>query len=47
MRINGETLQLHAGIGSIMYGAVYKKRYFLLQATRESVSGTTSHVCCV
>ena len=45
MGVNGEALQLHA---------VYKKPYFLLrvtqesvsvlQATRESVSGTTSHV---
>ena len=38
MEVNGEALQLHA---------VYKKPYFLLQSTRESVSGTTSHVCCV
>ena len=47
MGVNGETLQLHA---------VYKKPYFLLQVTRESVSvlqvtresvsGTTSHVRC-
>ena len=36
MGVNGEALQLHA---------VYKKPYFLLQVTRESVSGTTSHVC--
>ena len=35
MGVNGEALQLHA---------VYKKPYFLLQVTRESVSGTTSHV---
>ena len=44
MGVNGEALQLHA---------VYKKPYFLLQVTRESVSvlqvtresvsGTTSH----
>ena len=44
MRVNGEALQLHA---------VYKKLYFLLQVTRESISalqvtwesisGTTSH----
>ena len=33
MGINGETLQLHAGIGSIIYGAVYKKPLFF----------TTSH----
>ena len=38
MEVNGEALQLHA---------VYKKPYFLLQSTRESVSGTTSHVCYV
>ena len=48
MGVNGEALQLHA---------VYKKPYFLLQVTRqsvsvlqvtrESVSGTTSHVRCV
>ena len=35
MGVNGETLQLYA---------VYKKPYFLLQVTRESVSGTASHV---
>ena len=35
MEVNGEALQLHT---------VYKKSYFLLQVTRESVSGTTSHV---
>ena len=34
MEVNGEALQLHA---------VYKKRYFLLQVTRESVSGTANH----
>ena len=34
MGVNGEALQLHA---------VYKKPYFLLQVTRESVSGTASH----
>ena len=33
--VNGEALQLHA---------IYIKPYFLLQVTRESVSGTTSHV---
>ena len=48
MGVNGEALQLHA---------VYKKPYFVLQVTcesvsvlqvtRESVSGTTSHVRCV
>ena len=38
MGVNGEALQLHA---------VYKKPYFILQVTRESVSGTTSHVRCV
>ena len=48
MGVNGEALQLHA---------VYKKPYFLLEVTRESVSvlqvtqesvsGTTSHVRCV
>ena len=32
----GEALQLQA---------VYKKPYFLLQVTRESISGTTSLVC--
>ena len=35
MGVNGEALQLHA---------VYKKLYFVLQVTRESISGTTSHV---
>ena len=35
MGVNGEALQLHV---------VYKKPYFLLQVTRESVSGTASHV---
>ena len=35
MGINGETLQLRA---------VYKKPYFVLQVTQESVSGTTSHM---
>ena len=34
MGVNGEALQLHA---------VYKKPYFLLQVTRESVSVTASH----
>ena len=34
MGVNGETLQLHA---------VYKKPYFLLQVTWESISGTASH----
>ena len=34
MTVNGEALQLHA---------VYKKLYFLLQVTQESVSGTASH----
>ena len=34
MRVNGEALQLYA---------VYKKPYFLLQVTQESVSGTASH----
>ena len=38
MGVNGETLQLHG---------VYKKPHFLLQVTRESVSGITSHVRCV
>ena len=48
MGVNGEAFQLHA---------VYKKPYFLLQVTRESVSvlqvtresvsGTTSHMRCV
>ena len=36
--INGEALQLHA---------VYKKPYFLLQITWESVSGTASHARCI
>jgi len=35
MGVNGEALQLHS---------VYKKPYFLLQVTRESVSDTASHV---
>ena len=34
MGINGETLQLHASIGCIIYGAVYKKPLIF----------TTSHV---
>ena len=38
MGVNGEALQLHT---------VYKKSYFLLQVTRESILGTTSHVHCV
>ena len=38
MEVHGEALQLHA---------VYKKPYFLLQVTQESVSGTTSYVRCV
>ena len=38
MGVNGEALQLHA---------VYKKPYFLLQVTRESVSGTASHARCI
>ena len=35
MGVNGEVLQLDA---------IYKKPHFVLQVTRESVSGTTSHV---
>ena len=35
MGVNGEALQLHA---------VYKKPYFSLQVTQESVSGTATHV---
>ena len=35
MGVNGEDLQLHA---------VYKKPYFSLQVTQESVSGTATHV---
>ena len=35
MGVNGEALQLHA---------VNKKLYFVLQVTRESISGITSHV---
>ena len=35
MGVNEKALQLHA---------VYKKLYFLLQVTQESVSGTASHV---
>jgi len=38
MGVNGKALQLHA---------VYKKLYFLLQVTWESVSGTASHACWV
>ena len=48
MGVNGEALQLHA---------VYKKLYFLLQVTRESISvlqitqesvlGTASHAHCI
>ena len=38
MVVNEEALQLHV---------VYKKLYFVLQVTWESVSGTTRHVCCV
>ena len=38
MGVDGEALQLHT---------VYKKSYFLLQVTRESILGTTSHVHCV
>ena len=48
MGVNGEALQLHG---------VYKKPYFLLQVTRESVSvlqvtwesvsDTASHMCCI
>ena len=36
MGVNREALQLHT---------VYKRSHFLLQVTRESVSGTASHVC--
>ena len=35
MGVNGEALQLHV---------VYKKLYFSLQVTRQSVSGTASHM---
>ena len=38
MGLNGEALQLHV---------VYEKLYFVLQVTRESVSGTTSYMRCV
>ena len=38
MGVNGEALQLHI---------LYKKSYFLLQVTWESVSGTASHAQCV
>ena len=34
MRVNREALQLHV---------VYKKQYFMLQVTQESISGTISH----